>query len=80
MATLVLQAAGAVVGGILGGPFGTVLGRAVGAVAGAAIDSSLLAGSQGNRIGPRLTSLAGVASTEGAGIARVYGQHNAIRS
>ena len=74
MATLVLQAAGAVVGGILGGPFGTVLGRAVGAVAGAAIDSSLLAGSQGNRIGPRLTSLAGVASTEGAGIARVYGR------
>ena len=74
MATLLLQAAGAAVGGMLGGPFGAVLGRAVGAVAGAVVDRNLLGSGGGDRVGPRVTALAGVSSTEGAAIARVYGR------
>ena len=75
MATLVLQTAGAFVGGMIGGPFGAALGRAAGAVLGSAIDQSFLSsGSGSNRVGPRLTVLAGVTSTEGAAIARVYGR------
>ena len=75
MATLVLQAAGAIVGGVLGGPFGAILGRAVGAVAGAVVDTAILVAAGGkDRVGPRVTSLAGVSSTEGVAIARVYGR------
>lgn len=74
MATLVLQTAGAVIGGIFGGPAGAILGRALGAVAGATIDQSVLAPSGSDRVGPRVSSLGGISSTEGAPLARVYGR------
>ena len=75
MATLVLQSAGAAFGAGLGGPIGAVLGQTVGAVAGAAVDRALFgAGPTALREGPRLTTLAGLTSTEGAPIPRVYGR------
>ena len=73
MATLVLQAAGAAIGNALGGPIGAIVGRAVGAAAGSAIDQRIFGG--GRHVeGPRLTTIAGLASTEGAPIPRVYGR------
>src|SRR3954453_8770317 len=76
MATLVLQAAGSVVGGIAGGPVGSAVGRALGGVAGALIDTSLLSGHEKPRFveGPRLTEMPGLTSMEGAPIPRVYGR------
>src|SRR5690606_29531627 len=73
MATLVLQVAGAALGGAAGGPFGAVLGRALGAFAGSVIDQNLF-GSARPIEGPRLSEMAGLASTEGAPIPRVYGR------
>ncbi|MCB8836090.1 glycoside hydrolase/phage tail family protein [Aurantimonas sp. VKM B-3413] len=72
MATILLQAAGGFVGGILGGPFGAVLGRAVGGLAGAAVDSTLFGGTT-RRQGARLSNTRIMQADEGAGIARVYG-------
>ena len=75
MATLLLQAAGSAFGGGLGGPFGAALGQAAGSMAGAMIDRALFgAGPSSTREGPRLTTLAGLTSTEGAAIPRVYGR------
>ena len=75
MATLVLQTAGAFVGGIIGGPFGAAVGRAAGAMLGSSIDQNFLSFGSGNsHNGPRLNVLAGVTSTEGAAIARVFGR------
>jgi len=73
MATIVLQAAGSLAGGLVGGPVGAVIGRAIGAAAGSLIDHSLF-GAGKSRQGPRLTTLAGLASTEGAAVPRVYGR------
>ena len=72
MATILLQAAGGIVGGVLGGPFGAVLGRAVGGLAGASIDSALF-GSTKRIEGPRLGNTRIMEADEGAGIARIYG-------
>ena len=72
MATILLQAAGGIVGGVLGGPFGAVLGRAVGGLAGASIDSVLF-GSTKRGEGPRLGNTRIMQADEGAGIARIYG-------
>lgn len=77
MATLVLQTAGAVIGGAVGGPFGAMVGRALGGLAGAAIDNALIGGTRGSARtieGPRLLEQPGIASTEGAAIPRVYGR------
>jgi hypothetical protein len=74
MATIVLQAAGAVVGGLVGGPIGAIVGRALGATVGAVIDHSLFATGGKNTVGPRLTTLAGLTSTEGAAVPRIYGR------
>ena len=76
MATLLLQVAGNALGAALGGPIGAVIGQAVGGIAGARIDQSLLGGSAGTRSveGPRLSEISGLASSEGAAIARVYGR------
>jgi hypothetical protein len=71
MATLVLQAAGAAVGGLLG-PVGAILGRAVGGLAGALIDQSLFGG--GKSSAPQIRDLTVTASTEGSPIPRVYGR------
>lgn len=70
MATLVLQAAGAAVGGLFG-PFGAAAGRALGGLAGAAIDRSFLGG---GRVRAPLRSVDVTASTEGTPIARAWGR------
>ena len=75
MATLLLQAAGSALGAGIGGQFGAVLGQAAGSLAGAAIDRALFGSGAGAvREGPRLTALAGLTSTEGAAIPRIYGR------
>ena len=74
MATLVLQAAGGFVGGLVGGPVGALLGRAVGATLGAVVDQSLFGVGAKHSVGPRLTTLAGLTSSEGAAVPRVYGR------
>ncbi len=73
MATIVLQAAGSALGGLVGGPVGAVVGRALGATAGSLIDHSLF-GAGKNRHGPRLTTLAGLMSSQGAAVPRLYGR------
>ncbi len=74
MATIVLQAAGSVVGGLVGGPIGAIVGRALGASVGAVIDHSLFGAKGRSVVGPRLTALAGLTSTEGAAVPRIYGR------
>ena len=75
MATLVLQSAGSALGAGLGGPIGALLGQTAGAMAGAVVDRALFgSGPVSLREGPRLTTLAGLTSTEGAAIPRVYGR------
>src|SRR4051812_36645477 len=77
MSTLVLQAAGSAIGAAVGGPVGAMVGQALGAMAGATIDGMLFAGpAQPVRHvdGPRLKTLSGLSSTEGAPIPRVYGR------
>ena len=71
MATIVLQAAGAFLGGILG-PVGAALGSAAGAMAGYMLDRSLLQSLQ-HVEGPRLSSMRPFMAEEGAPVARVYG-------
>ena len=71
MATIVLQAAGAFLGGILG-PVGAALGSAAGAMAGYMLDRSLLQSFQ-HVEGPRLSSMRPFMAEEGAPVARVYG-------
>ncbi|MEA1834033.1 glycoside hydrolase/phage tail family protein [Methylobacterium durans] len=76
MATLILSTAGAALGTALGGPVGGLIGRVAGAAAGAAIDGALFGpGSAARQVeGPRLTDLAGLSSTEGDPVPRVYGR------
>ena len=71
MATLVLQAAGAFLGGFLGSA-GGVIGGAVGAVAGYWIDQTLLRGTQTIE-GQRLQGQRPFTAEEGAPLPRVYG-------
>ena len=72
MATILLQAAGGFVGGLIGGPFGAIAGRALGALGGYAIDSALF-GSTRRIEGARLGAARILEADEGAGIARLYG-------
>ncbi len=75
MATLVLQTVGSVVGGAVGGPIGSIVGRLVGGLGGALIDQSLQPhASPRYSVGPRLKSMDGITSTEGAGVPRIYGR------
>jgi hypothetical protein len=71
MATILLQAAGAAIGGLLG-PVGAAIGAAAGALAGYTIDQALINGTR--RIeGPRLSGARPFTAEEGAAIPRVYG-------
>lgn len=70
MATIVLQAAGAAIGGVFG-PLGATIGAAVGALAGSVVDRSLFGSSSE---GPRLADLDMQRSEEGAPIPRLYGR------
>ncbi|WP_367715357.1 glycoside hydrolase/phage tail family protein [Nitratireductor sp. GISD-1A_MAKvit] len=71
MATLVLQAAGAFIGGFLG-PVGATLGTAAGALAGYVVDRAIFGGSQ-HYEGPRLAAARPFSGEEGAPLPRVYG-------
>ena len=71
MATIVLQAAGAFLGGMLG-PIGSAIGTAAGALAGYAVDRALIDSTR--RIeGPRLTGARPFTAEEGASLPRIYG-------
>jgi hypothetical protein len=74
MATVLLQYAGAAVGGFLGGPVGAILGRAAGAVAGNIIDRSLFGGTTRRAQGPRIDDLRVMSSSEGRAIPRLWGR------
>lgn len=71
MATIVLQAAGAYLGGFLGS-VGGALGTAAGAIAGYVVDRALINGTQ-RLEGPRLTTARPFTAEEGAAIPRLYG-------
>jgi hypothetical protein len=71
MATLILQAAGAFLGGFLG-PVGTALGGAAGSLAGYLVDRSLINSTLHHK-GPRLSGMRPFTAEEGAPIPRVYG-------
>lgn len=71
MATILLQAAGAAIGGLLG-PIGSAIGAAAGALAGYTIDQALINGTR--RIeGPRLSGARPFTAEEGVAIPRLYG-------
>lgn len=71
MATILLQAAGAFIGGMLG-PAGAAVATAAGAMAGYMIDRALIEGTR--RIeGPRLAGARPFTAEEGASLPRVYG-------
>lgn len=72
MATLVLQAAGQAVGGLLG-PVGAMVGRAAGAIAGNVIDQQLF-GTASTRTVGRIDDLTVQTSSEGNPIPRSYGR------
>ncbi|KST59686.1 hypothetical protein AO398_16965 [Methylobacterium sp. GXS13] len=76
MATLILSTAGGAAGTALGGPIGAVVGRVLGAAAGAGLDGMLSGSGRHARFveGPRLADVAGLSSTEGDPIPRVYGR------
>ncbi|MBI3274806.1 MAG: glycoside hydrolase/phage tail family protein [Methylocystis sp.] len=75
MATLLLDTAGSVLGGAIAGPIGATLGRFAGRLGGALIDEALQPhASPRYSVGPRLKSMDGIASTEGAVIPRLYGR------
>ncbi|HEV7416024.1 MAG TPA: glycoside hydrolase TIM-barrel-like domain-containing protein [Tianweitania sediminis] len=71
MATIVLQAAGAFLGGALG-PAGAVIGRAAGALAGYAIDQAVINGTR-RLEGGRLNDPRPFSAEDGAALPRVYG-------
>lgn len=83
MATIVLSAAGSLVGNVLlpeglsllGTQIsGAALGSAVGAGLGAYVDAKLFGPTMASGQGPRLTSLHVLSSSEGAAIPRLYGR------
>lgn len=75
MATLVLQTIGSVVGGAVAGPIGSTIGRLIGGLGGSYIDQAMQPhASPRYSVGPRLKSMDGISSTEGAGVPRVYGR------
>jgi hypothetical protein len=70
MATLVLEAVGS-----LASPIGSIVGNAAVGLGGALIDAALTPqGGTRYSVGPRIKSMDGVSSTEGAAIPRVYGR------
>ena len=71
MAVLLLQAAGAYLGGLFG-PIGGAIGTAAGALAGYALDRALIDGTR-RRPGPRLAGARPFSAEEGVAIPRLYG-------
>jgi hypothetical protein len=73
MATILLSAAGAAIGGSILGPVGAMLGRAAGAYAGSLVDQRLFGKDQVIRA-PRLDEARIMASMDGAPMPRAYGR------
>ncbi len=71
MATLLLGAAGAALGGIFG-PTAAILGQAIGALAGNMVDNALLTPRR-SVTGPRLSTVSPFSAEEGTPIPRIYG-------
>ncbi|KQS96496.1 MULTISPECIES: glycoside hydrolase/phage tail family protein [unclassified Rhizobium] len=71
MATILLQAAGAALGGVFG-PVGAILGRAAGALAGSVVDRSIIGGMT-TVSGARLGNARIPGADEGTAITRAYG-------
>jgi len=71
MATILLQAAGAFLGGVLG-PVGTAIGSAAGAVAGYLLDRALIDSTR-HIEGPRLSGARPFSAEEGVPLPRLYG-------
>ncbi len=71
MATLLLQAAGAYIGGLFGA-VGATIGTAAGALGGYLIDRALINGTQHIK-GARLSQMQPLTGEDGASLARVYG-------
>lgn len=71
MATLLLQAAGAYLGGLFG-TVGATIGTAAGALGGYLVDRALINGSQHIK-GARLSQMQPLSGEDGAPLARVYG-------
>ena len=74
MTTIVLQSAGAFLGGLVGGPAGAAIGRGLGALAGSAVDQRLFGA--GDRVieGPRLEGSQVMSSHEGAVVPQAFGR------
>jgi hypothetical protein len=73
MATILLSAAGAAIGGSILGPVGAMLGRAAGAYAGSLVDQRMFGRDQVIRA-PRLDEARIMASMDGAPMPRAYGR------
>lgn len=71
MATVLLQAAGAALGGVFG-PVGAALGRAAGALAGSMVDQALINGTS-TVTGARLSTARYPGADDGTAVSRVYG-------
>ncbi|MGH6763098.1 MAG: baseplate multidomain protein megatron [Phyllobacterium sp.] len=71
MAVLVLQAAGAALGGLFGA-FGSTIGMAAGALGGYLVDRALISSTQ-HIEGARLSSMNPMSAEEGAPLPRIYG-------
>lgn len=78
MATILLSAAGAAIGGGFGGAVlglsGAVIGRAVGATLGRVIDQRLLGGGGGSVEGARVDRFRLTSASEGTAVGRVWGR------
>lgn len=78
MATILLSAAGAAIGGAFGGTVlglsGAVIGRAVGATLGRVIDQQLLGGGSGTVETGRVDRLRLTTASEGEGLGRIWGR------
>ncbi|KEO56539.1 baseplate multidomain protein megatron [Thioclava pacifica] len=78
MATILLSAAGAAIGGAFGGTVlglsGAVIGRAIGATLGRAIDQQLLGGGSGTVETGRVDRLRLTTASEGEGLGRSWGR------
>ena len=78
MATLLLQAAGAYLGGLFGA-VGATVGTAAGALGGYLVDRALINGTQHIK-GARLSQMQPLTGEDGAPLARVYGSGQIMSS
>lgn len=73
MASIILSAAGTVIGAAVGGPIGAAIGSKIGQAIGSSIDGGLSSKTKFSTRGPRLTDLGVQTSTYGKMIPIIYG-------